>query len=72
MPAGGRPKPSIARRENHPKVRAMYDYTAQDTDEIDLREGQILALIKEGAEHCQLDLLHCENFYMRVARYNAA
>ena len=50
----------------------MYDYTAQDTDEIDLREGQILALIKEGAEHCQLDLLHCENFYMRVARYNAA
>ena len=31
-----------------PKVRAMYDYEAQDLDEISLQEGEVLELVKEG------------------------
>ncbi len=31
-----------------PKVRALYDYRASDTDEISLVEGEVLMLIREG------------------------
>ena len=29
-------------------MRALYDYTAQDMDEISLIEGEVLELVKEG------------------------
>jgi hypothetical protein len=49
LPGGGRPKPSMrAQAPPKPKVRALYDYTAQDNDEISLVEGEILELIREG------------------------
>ena len=47
VPAGGRPKPSLKKLPEKPKVRALYDYQAQDTDEISLIEGEIIELIKE-------------------------
>ena len=51
VPGGGRPRPKPRERsvKSLPKVRAMYDYEAQDLDEISLLVGEILDLVKEGA-----------------------
>jgi len=52
LPGGGRPKPSMrVQRPALPKVRALYDYTAQDNDEISLVEGEILELLREGKKN---------------------
>jgi len=49
IPGGGRPRPKPRQKSvmSLPKVRAMYDYEAQDLDEISLREGEVLELVKE-------------------------
>lgn len=48
VPAEGRPKPSMTKPHPKATVRALYDYQAQDTDEISLVEGEIVELIREG------------------------
>ena len=50
VPGGGRPrpKPRVRTVTSLPRVRAMYDYEAQDLDEISLKEGEVLELVKEG------------------------
>ena len=48
LPAGGRPKPAIKKAPEKPKVKAMFDYTQQDTDEISLVVGEIVELVREG------------------------
>ena len=48
-PGGGRPKPKPrASRLATPRVRALFDYDAQDLDEISIREGDVFDLLKEG------------------------
>eukprot|EP00092_Neocalanus_flemingeri_P052340 GFUD01061174.1.p1 GENE.GFUD01061174.1~~GFUD01061174.1.p1 ORF type:complete len:1149 (-),score=317.13 GFUD01061174.1:56-3502(-) len=50
VPGGGRPRPKPRERTvvALPRVRAMYDYEAQDLDEVSLKEGEVLELVKEG------------------------
>jgi len=49
VPGGGRPRPKPRERTvvSLPRVRAVYDYEAQDLDEISLTEGEVLELVKE-------------------------
>ncbi len=46
IPAGGRPKPKLVQQK--PKARALYPYDAADTDEITIREGEIIEVMNEG------------------------
>ncbi len=48
VPAMGRPKPSVKRAPEKPRVKALYDYEAADTDEIGIAEGEIFELVREG------------------------
>ena len=50
VPGGGRPRPKPRERTvvSLPRVRTVYDYEAQDLDEISLTEGEVLELVKEG------------------------
>jgi hypothetical protein len=36
-----KPKPAL------PKCKAMYDYTAQDLDELSFKEGDVIEIVKE-------------------------
>merc|ERR1740124_1293915 len=49
VPGGGRPRPKPRERTvvSLPRVKAVYDYEAQDLDEISLTEGEVLELVKE-------------------------
>jgi len=49
VPGGGRPRPKPRERTvvSLPRVKAVYDYEAQDLDEISLKEGEVLELVKE-------------------------
>lgn len=48
VPGGGRPRPAPRTvRQTLPKVQALYDYDAQDVDEISFQEGDTFELIKE-------------------------
>ena len=42
------PKPSVKPQPRRPRVKAIHDYTAADTDEISIAQGEILELVKEG------------------------
>merc|ERR1712106_599932 len=50
VPGGGRPRPKPRERTvvSLPRVKALYDYEAQDLDEISMTEGEVLELVKEG------------------------
>lgn len=45
IPGGGRPRPAL--KQNISRVKAVYDYKAQDVDELSLKEGDFVELIKE-------------------------
>ncbi|XP_052123606.1 unconventional myosin-Ie isoform X1 [Frankliniella occidentalis] len=45
IPGGGRPRPTL--KPSLIKVKAVYDYQAQDADELSLKEGDFIDLIKE-------------------------
>ncbi|XP_068083790.1 unconventional myosin-Ie [Anabrus simplex] len=47
IPGGGKPRPVVRKKSIHPKVKALYDYTAQDLDEISFKEGDIIEVINE-------------------------
>ncbi|TRY67144.1 hypothetical protein TCAL_02955 [Tigriopus californicus] len=47
LPAGGRPKPKLKQINARPKVRALYEYKAQDVDEIDISIGEEFDLVEE-------------------------
>ncbi|XP_046662607.1 unconventional myosin-Ie-like [Homalodisca vitripennis] len=42
-----KPKPELPDKPQLPRCRALYDYSAQDLDEISFKEGDIIDLIKE-------------------------
>lgn len=47
-PGGGRPRPPLKPKPPAlPKCKALYEYTAQDLDEISFKEGDLIDLIKE-------------------------
>ena len=58
LPAGGRPKPQIRKPPQIPKVRALYDYTAQDQDEISLVAGEVLELVQEGGYNLEIGVIY--------------
>ena len=50
LPAGGRPKPSVPKR--NPRARVIYSYQAADTDEISISENEIIEILQEGKVNC--------------------
>ena len=43
------PKPSLGPKPgSKPKCKALWDYVAQDTDELPLREGDVIEIIRKG------------------------
>jgi hypothetical protein len=46
VPAGGRPKPNL--KVSKPRGTVLYDYSAGDTDEINLFQGEIIEIFQEG------------------------
>lgn len=50
VPGGSRPANSNAGRAPGSKVKALYDYEAQNADEIKLEYGNILSLVTQSAE----------------------
>ncbi len=47
VPAGGRPKPNL-KAVAKPRATVLYDYSAGDTDEISLFQGEIIEINQEG------------------------
>nr|CAD7393292.1 unnamed protein product [Timema cristinae] len=47
VPGGGKPRPAMRPKPSLPKCKAMFDYTAQDLDEISFKDGDIIEIIKE-------------------------
>ncbi|KAF4531634.1 hypothetical protein B566_EDAN006565 [Ephemera danica] len=47
VPGGGKPRPAPRVRPNFPKVKALYNYDAQDLDELSFKEGDIIELHEE-------------------------
>lgn len=45
IPGGGRPRPNL--KPSQIRVKAVYDYQSQDADELTLKEGDLIDLIKE-------------------------
>jgi hypothetical protein len=48
-----KPKPAL------PKCKALYDYTAQDLDELSFNEGDVIEVLKEGKYSYDLYLCVC-------------
>jgi hypothetical protein len=48
-----KPKPAL------PKYKALYDYTAQDLDELSFKEGDVIEVLKEGKYFYVLYLRIC-------------
>lgn len=46
-PVQPRPRPPLKPRPNLQKVKALYEYTAQDLDELTIAPGDIIELIRE-------------------------
>ena len=46
-PPGGKPKPKPKPKPKIPQARALYDYEAQDVDELNLKTGDIVSLTKK-------------------------
>lgn len=48
IPGGGKPRPPMKPKPALPKCKALYDYTAQDLDELTFKEGDVIEVLKEG------------------------
>jgi hypothetical protein len=46
-PGGGKPRPPARPKPVLPKCKAIYDYTAQDVDELSFQEGDIIDIVNE-------------------------
>jgi hypothetical protein len=46
-PGAGRPKPKPKPVVQYPKCTSLYDYDAKDIDELTLKEGDVLEIVKE-------------------------
>lgn len=60
VPGGGKAKPAMRPKPSLPKCKVLFDYQAQDLDELNLVEGDVIEILKEGGGHyieifCKLD-----------------
>ncbi|CAM1154211.1 MYO1F (predicted) [Pycnogonum litorale] len=49
VPGGGKPKPPTKPKVLNPRGKALYEYDAQDTDELSLNVGDVVEILKEDA-----------------------
>ncbi|CAB3366602.1 Hypothetical predicted protein [Cloeon dipterum] len=47
VPGGGKPRPVMKPKPALPKCKALFDYQAQDLDELELKEGDVIEILKE-------------------------
>lgn len=50
-PKRGKKPPIPAKPKVLPQLKAIYDYDANDTDELSFREGATIELVKKGIPH---------------------
>ena len=54
VPGGGRPRPKPRNIKKLAQVRALYDYDAQENDEISIKAGDKFELVREGNERIEV------------------
>ena len=57
VPGGGRPRPKPRSAKNAAMVRALYDYEAEENDEISIQTGETFELVREGKNELNLSTL---------------
>jgi SH3 domain len=62
VPGGGKAKPAMRPKPSLPKCKALFDYQAQDLDELNLVEGDVIEILKEGssAHFALIKVSNCE------------
>ena len=63
VPGGGRPRPKPRAVKNVVRVKALYDYDAQENDEISIKAGDTFELVREGKARVNLSCQSSQDEY---------